>query len=62
MYTYKIKKERLSDRAMIYWAMYRPAGILGWFEKWKAIEHSSSWHEEDVIDTIVKHKEQYKKQ
>jgi hypothetical protein len=45
----------------IYWAVYRPAGILGWFEKWQQVPHSTFWNEEQVIDVIVKHKEQNKK-
>lgn len=61
MYTYKVKKIEISPNKTIYWGLYRPAGIAGWFKKWKTIKDSHSWHEEDVIDSIVKHKEQYKK-
>ena len=61
MYTYKIKKEKMGQFKTIYWAIYRPAGILGWFKKWQQVPHSTFWNEEEVIDVIVKHKEQYKK-
>jgi hypothetical protein len=61
MYTYKIRKQAMSKDKTVYWAVYRPAGISGWFKKWQPIAHSTAWYEEDVIDTIIKHKEQFKK-